>query len=329
MKALGRRKISLIERKRRAALRQYIKAQELKDYLMAVGDNKDEIERMQGPGRRPKPLSYRVQEAWGLFDELLAEVREIEKAEGLEHVPIEKIHDPLVERGTVNKVGRKPADEFTVLDREQLIAERQLAVAFKEWEEAGVDVPERVVVDGRARGRKPTPYPERVNELLLEIEGIQLEIKKREEELSKVELLERQLKLLRDFARTVRNALKKHEIEPERGQSLLSRTETQIENFAVIVDRMTRLGEELPKDLRSIRRKIARPSLYNEVINAAEAKLSSIEGFERKNVVAVELRQKSELLSMMIDMQKKKQQLVETQREIARLEKELKEMRGD
>lgn len=329
MKARGRQKISEIERKRRAALRQHIKAQELTDYLRAAGDNKDEIDAMTGPGRRPKPTSYRVDEAWALFETMFADVRVIEEQESLEHVPLDQVHDPLVERGTVNKVGRKPKDEFTVLDRELLNAERQLDSAYKEWEEAGVDTPERVITDGRARGRKPTPYPERVNELLLEIEGIQLEIKKREEELSKTELIERQLKLLRDFARTVRNALKKGGVEPERGQSLLERTQTQIENYVDIIDRITRLKEEYTKDLRSMRREMIRPTLYAEVMNDSERKLAETEGFERKNVVAEELRQKSELLSMMIDMRKKKQQIVNTQREIARIEKEIKDMRGD
>ena len=328
MKARGRKKVSEVERKRRAALRQHIKAQELTDYLRAVGDNKDEIEAMSGPGRRPRSLSYRAGEAWSVFNQMLAEVRELEESEGLEHVPLEDVHDPLVERGTVNKVGRKPKDEFTMLDRELLNAERMLAAAYTEWEEAGVDVPERAVVDGRARGRRPTPYPERVNDLLLEIEGIQLEIKKREEELSKIELIERQLKLLRDFARTVRNALKKQEIEPERGQGLLERTDDQIKNFVEIVDRMTRLNEEIPKDLESIRREISRPSLFSDVIKAAEQKLAEVDGFERKNVVSEELRERSEMLDHMIEMESKKKKLIETRREIAKLEKELAELQS-
>jgi len=164
--------------------------------------------------------------------------------------------------------------------------------------------------------------------LLLEIEGIQLEIKKREEKLSKTELMQRQLKILRDFARTVRNALKKNEIEPERGQSLLSRTDAQIKSYADIVDRMTRLKEELPKNLKSIRNEMSRPSLFSDVIRAAERKLSETDNFERKNAVSKELRERSEMLDYMIAMQNKQKQLIETRREIAKLEKELAELQS-
>jgi hypothetical protein len=215
-----------------------------------------------------------------------------------------------------------------VLDQDLLKSERKLAVVYQEWSEAGTDQPERAIVDGRPKGRKPTPYPERVNDLLLEIEGIQLEIKKREEKLSKTELMQRQLKILRDFARTVRNALKKNEIEPERGQSLLSRTDAQIKSYADIVDRMTRLKEELPKDLKSIRNEMSRPSLFSDVIRAAERKLSETDNFERKNAVSKELRERSEMLDYMIAMQNKQKQLIETRREIAKLEKELAELQS-
>lgn len=328
MVSRGRAKLSRVERKRRAALRQKIKAEELQQYFDAVGDNKDEIERMSGPGRRPKPLSYRVEEAWSLLEEMKSEVRALEEAEGLEHVDVEDVHDPLVEKGTVHAVGRKAKDEFTVLDQDLLKSERKLAVVYQEWSEAGTDQPERAIVDGRPKGRKPTPYPERVNHLLLEIEGIQLEIKKREEKLSKTELMQRQLKILRDFARTVKNALKKNEIEPERGQSLLSRTDAQIKSYAEIVDRMTRQKEELPKDLESIRNEMSRPSLFSDVIRAAERKLSETDNFERKNAVSKELRERSEMLDYMIAMQNKKKQLIETRREIAKLEKELAELQS-
>jgi len=223
---------------------------------------------------------------------------------------------------------RKAKDEFTVLDQDLLKSERKLAVVYQEWSEAGTDQPERAIVDGRPKGRKPTPYPERVNDLLLEIEGIQLEIKKREEKLSKTELMQRQLKILRDFARTVRNALKKNEIEPERGQSLLSRTDAQIKSYADIVDRMTRLKEELPKNLKSIRNEMSRPSLFSDVIRAAERKLSETDNFERKNAVSKELRERSEMLDYMIAMQNKQKQLIETRREIAKLEKELAELQS-
>lgn len=326
MVARGRTKLSGVERKRRAALRQKIKAEELQEYFDAVGDNKDEIEKMAGPGRRPKPLSYRVQEAWETLEEMKAEVRALEEHEGLEHVPLEDVHDPLVEKGTIHAVGRKAKDEFTVLDQDLLKAERKLAAVYSEWKEAGTDEPERAIVDGKPKGRKPTTYPERVNELLLEIEGIQLEIKKREEKLSKIELMERQVKLLRDFARTVRKAIKKQELTEEQGQQLLGKTETEANTITARIDRAKRLKEEPNKDVKTMRRELVRPSLFDRIVYHAEQKLAETENFERKNTASKELREKSEMLDYMIAMQNKKKQLLETRKEIAKLEKELAEL---
>lgn len=327
MKARGRQKLGVVERKRRAALRQKIKAEELQQYYDAVGDNKDEIERMSGPGRRPKPLSYRVEEAWQLLDEMKAEVRALEEQEGVEHVPLEDVHDPLVEKGTIHAVGRKAKDEFTVLDQDLLKAERKLAAVYSEWKEAGTDEPERAIVDGKPKGRKPTPYPERVNELLLEIEGIQLEIKKREEKLSKIELMKRQVKLLRDFARTVRKALKKGEIHEQQGAEMVEKAEIEANTISARIDRAERREEEPQGDLKSMRRNLTRPSLFAQIVYQAEQRLSEVKDFERKNVAAKELREKSEMLDYVIAMQNKKKQLLETRKEIAKLEKELAELK--
>lgn len=326
MATRGRQKLSRVERKRRAALRQKIKAQELQEYFDAVGDNKDEIEKMSGPGRRPKPLSYRVQEAWETLEEMKAEVRALEEAEGLDHVDLDDVHDPLVEKGTIHAVGRKAKDEFTVLDQDLLKAERKLAAVYAEWKEAGTDEPERAIVDGKPKGRKPTPYPERVNELLLEIEGIQLEIKKREEKLTKIELMERQVKLLRDFARTVRKALKKNEVPEQQGQEMLEKAEREANTITARAERAKKREEEPKDDIKTMRRNLVRPSLFDQIVYRAEQRLSEVQDFERKNVAAKELREKSEMLDLMIAMEKKKKQMLETRREIAKLEKELADL---
>lgn len=326
MKRRGRQKLALVERKRRAALRQKIKAEELQEYFNALGDNKKEIEEMSGPGRRPKPLSYRVEEAWALLEKMKAEVRALEDAEGLEHVPLMDVYDPLVEKGTIHSVGRKAKDEFTVLDQDLLKAERKLAMVYQEWQKAGTDEPERAIVDGKPKGRKPTPYPQRVNDLLLEIEGIQLEIKTREKKLSKIDLLERQVKLLRDFARTVRKAIKKHEITEEHGQQILGKTEAEANTIAECIVRAKRLKEEPSKDVKTMRRELVRPSLFEQVVHRAEKKLAKTAGYERKNTASRELREKSEMLDTIIAMQNKKKQLMEVRHEIAKLEKELAEL---
>lgn len=91
---------------------------------------------------------------------------------------------------------------------------------------------------------------------------------------------------------------------------------------------MTRLKEELPKNLKSIRNEMSRPSLFSDVIRAAERKLSETDNFERKNAVSKELRERSEMLDYMIAMQNKQKQLIETRREIAKLEKELAELQS-
>lgn len=318
MSKYGRRAISDLEKKRRAALRHKIKVDQLRQELLEFGDNKEEIEKMDRPGRRPKSLGERVSDARAKLDKMVAEIREMEKAEGVEHVPLEDVHDPLVDRGTVSKVGRKPKDQFVVLDKQLLDLERELAAVIQEWEEAGSDEPpvKAKTESGKPVGRRPKPYVQRVQELLSEIDYTKSELRQREQQLDRIGLMERQVKLLRDYARTVRKAIKQDEIAEDIGQGRLDDTNREIATINVRIDRARRGSEQgLTDDEPPIQ--LTRPTLLKQYVKEAEKLFQTqYREFRAHDDSDVEsLRKKSERMDLLLEIERKKRELAELQRE--------------
>ena len=196
VKQMGRPHLNMIDKMRRAALRQRENLTELQAVFDVEGDNQAEIDTITGPGIRPKPRSVRLQIAKNTFDQMMHGIRLFESESGLQHVPIDSVVDPLLENNTVKLVGRKPKDEFTILDRKLLLAQRKLADTLTEWQEVGADEPaikKATEKTGQRHGRKPKTYSQRVLELKKEIIETTTKITELESKLNNIELMERQI----------------------------------------------------------------------------------------------------------------------------------------
>ena len=197
-KQMGRPSLKKIDKLRRAALRQRESVSDLKAVFDVEGDNEEEILSITGPGIRPKSRKTRLKIAEYAFDKMLEDIRIHELEEGLQHLPIDSVVDPLLENNTVKKVGRKSKDEFTILDRKLLLASRRLESTIDEWEENGSDEPPVVKVTektGQRHGRKPKTFPQRVLELKKEIIETKTKIIELESKLDNFQLMERQVRI--------------------------------------------------------------------------------------------------------------------------------------
>ena len=125
-KQMGRPSLKKIDKLRRAALRQRESLSDLQAVFDLEGDNEEDILSITGPGIRPKSRKTRLKIATDAFDKMIEDIRIHELEEGLQHLPIDSVVDPLLENNTVKKVGRKSKDEFTILDRKLLLASRNL-----------------------------------------------------------------------------------------------------------------------------------------------------------------------------------------------------------
>jgi len=208
MAKFGRPELTEVEKLRRAALRQEIKVSELKALSELYGDDKNEIEAMTGPGARPKSRSKKLADAVLKLEHFVDEYTQQEKHEGLKHVPLDKIRDPLVENAL--PVGRPEKDEFSILDRKLSLSERKLRNVVNLWTKAGDVYPPAVTdtASGKRKGRLPIPFTARASLLLIEITGLRAELKKREFGLTYVAALRRELKVLRDIKRDNKKAQK-------------------------------------------------------------------------------------------------------------------------
>lgn len=203
-KQMGRPSLKKIDKMRRAALRQREVVSELQTVFDVEGDNEEEILAITGPGIRPKSRKTRLKIAEDTFDKMIEDICVHELEEGLQHLPIDLVVDPLLENNTVKKVGRKSKDEFTILDRKLLLASRGLETTLVEWEEAGVDEPPVVKVTdktGQRHGRTPKTYPQRLLELKKEIIETKTKIIELESKLDNIQLMERQVRIFQNNKR--------------------------------------------------------------------------------------------------------------------------------
>ncbi len=197
-KQMGRPSLKKIDKLRRAALRQRESVSELQAVFDVEGDNEEDILSITGPGIRPKSRKTRLKIAEDAFDKMIENIRIHELEEGLQHLSIDSVVDPLLENNTVKKVGRKSKDEFTILDRKLLLASRNLESTIEEWEENGSDEPPVVKVTdktGQRHGRKPKIFPQRVLELKKEIIETKTKIIELESKLDNFQLMERQVRI--------------------------------------------------------------------------------------------------------------------------------------
>jgi hypothetical protein len=336
-KQMGRPHLNMIDKMRRAALRQREHFADLQAVFDVEGDNQDEIDAITGPGIRPKPRSVRLQIAKDTFGQMMHDIRVFESESGLQHIPIDAVVDPLLENNTVKKVGRKSKDEFTILDRKLLLAHRILADTLVEWELAGTDVPAVKKVTektGQRHGRKPRTYPERVLLLKKEVIETTTKIKELESKLNNIELMERQIRILQNnkreaikHAKEMRNIYGSDAVESIRSEDKAAAYAEKIKHMTVKVTRYKRLEENGWKDEDIERVILTNPSeaLLQAQLKQAESKIGEIvldtsKSFidESKTVEAQEDLQRTERY---LDALKKKQALM---REIERIEAEMK-----
>lgn len=108
----GRPKLTPLERARRKARREQYRYDEMRSELNEKGWESTETRR----GRPKATRQYKVFKQLMKLRRAIHAMRRLEREQGAERVAIESIRDPLLEHGTVHKVGRKPANELAKLD---------------------------------------------------------------------------------------------------------------------------------------------------------------------------------------------------------------------
>lgn len=203
----GRKPLTELERMRRAALRRSIALQALKDEMQELGDNLPEILAIETPGRRPLARSEIIKRDAAILNELLFEIKLIEKELGEKHLKISAatIDDPLVRRGTVYEVGRKKNSDLDYIDK-QLRAEfagfqktKEELIKNKYYDVINLDIV--LSANGKQMGRKPKTFSERVVEYKEKITDMMQQIFAAHKAMTALELIDRQIKLYRDFER--------------------------------------------------------------------------------------------------------------------------------
>jgi hypothetical protein len=206
----GRPSVDPIEKLRRATKRQKITASNLATEFAELGDNQAEIDSKKSVGRKSLSRKERLNQANEKLATLYVDILAYEKEHNIEHVDIEAVYDPLVENNTLKSVGRKGKDQFTDLDRKILLAQRAMADTIAEWEVTDDIAPIATseTETGKRKGRAPLTYPQRMAKIRQDIIDYSQAIKALEAKLSKTELMDRQVKLLKDAKREVVREIK-------------------------------------------------------------------------------------------------------------------------
>ena len=337
---MGRPILDPIDKMRRAALRQRGNIAELQAVFDVEGDNKAEIEAITGPGIRPKPRSMFLQIEKDKLEKMMTDIRVYESEKDLQHVPIDAVVDPLLENNTVRSVGRKQKDEFTILDRKLLLAQRDLTATLEVWVEYGCDYPPPVSEtkkSGMRQGRKPKSFPERVLELKKEVLETCTKIAELESKLDNIQLMERQVVLLQNSKREPekkRKLLEKQfgDSSPEHiaQENIVGLISTEIKQITTRINQFTKLLDNGWKPEQVERIKLANPSEAQLQVQLQKAEYKLGEKLDGKLARAIAFVDKDKATEVQKDLQrtekylealKKKQALM---REIERIEAEMK-----
>ncbi|PAJ75709.1 hypothetical protein CJF42_03500 [Pseudoalteromonas sp. NBT06-2] len=337
-KQMGRPHLDTIDKMRRAALRQRGHVAELQTVFDVEGDNQAEIDAITGPGIRPKSRATFLQIEKDKFEKMMTNIRVYESEEGLQHISIDAVVDPLLENNTVKSVGRKSKDEFTILDRKLLLAQRKLADTLTEWDEAGADEPaikKATEKSGQRHGRTPKTYPERILELKKEIIETTTRIAELESKLNNIQVMDRQIRVLQNAKREARKMAKEarnlhgHDSEQAtKWEYKEASYATEIKQITARVTRYKRLEDNgwKPHDIE--RMKLANPAeaALQAQLELVENKIGEIAlDTSSKSFIdeskAVEAQEDLQRTEKYLSALKKKQALM---REIEKIEAEMK-----
>ena len=337
-KQMGRPTLNVIDKMRRAALRQREHVSELQAVLNTWGDNQAEINETKGPGIRPKSRAVRLQLEKDNLEQMMTDIHFFESKKGLQHVPIDSVIDPLLENNTIKKVGRKSKDEFTILDRKLLLAQRKLADTLTEWAEVGADEPPVKKVTektGKRHGRKPRTYPERVLLLKKEVIETTTKITELESKLDNIQLLKRQICILQNNkrealkqAKEMRNLHGDDSDQSIKQEDMAAAYATEIKQITARVNRYKRLEDNGWKSHNTEKIKLTNPA--EAELQAQLKQVESKIGERLLNTQGKAFIDGSKVIEAQKDLQrtekylealKKKQTLM---REIERIEAEMK-----
>lgn len=150
---------------------------------------RDAIEGSRGRGRMQLEIEVRLTRAEIAYDQAVEHLRSEEKKAGVPHIAVEDLPDPVASAGGKG-IGRPKLDRLGLLDRQVAKLERDLEISTKELE------------DGDKSDQK---FVNRVNKRIqrtnARLSDLRSTIRKEEEKLDELGVLNRRIKLMRDERR--------------------------------------------------------------------------------------------------------------------------------